>query len=123
MPLVKLAGSMLVLGLAALAAGCIAVPVGPPVAVAPPPVVIAPAPVVSEVKTGHVVFVTVSVIDTRVATVTGSIAAVDRAKGTATVATPGGSFTLTPSSAALDGMKPGDDVLLKLGLVDVGPPA
>src|SRR5207249_719421 len=46
MPLVKLAGSMLVLGLAALAAGCIAVPVGPPVAVAPPPVVIAPAPVV-----------------------------------------------------------------------------
>ena len=82
-----------------------------------------PPAVVSGVKPGHVVFVTVSVIDTRVATVTGSIAAVDQAKGTATVATPGGSFTLTPSTTALDGMKPGDEVLLKLGLVDLGPPA
>jgi len=82
-----------------------------------------PPAVVAEVKPGHVVFVTVSVIDTRVATVTGSIAAVDQAKGTATVATPGGSFTLTPSNTALGGMKPGDEVLLKLGLVDIGPPA
>ena len=49
------------------------------------------------VKPGDVVFVTVSVIDTRVATVTGSIAAVDQAKGTATVTTPGGPLTLTPS--------------------------
>ena len=80
-----------------------------------------PPAVVAEVKPGHVVFVTVSVIDTRVATVTGSIAAVDQVKGTATVATSGGSFTVTPSSTVLDGMKPGDDVLLKLGLVDVGP--
>lgn len=82
-----------------------------------------PPAVVAEVKPGHVVFVTLSVIDTRVATLTGSIAAVDQAKGTATVATPGGSFTLTPSSTVLSGMKPGDEVLLKLGLVDIGPPA
>jgi len=48
MPLVKLAGPALLLGVAVLAAGCVAVPVpvGPPVAVAPPPVVVAPAPVV-----------------------------------------------------------------------------
>jgi hypothetical protein len=82
-----------------------------------------PPAVVAEVKPGDVVFVTVSVIDTRVATVTGSIAAVDQAKGTATVTTPGGPLTLTPSGPTLGAMKPGDAVLLKLGLVDVGPPA
>jgi hypothetical protein len=82
-----------------------------------------PPAVVAEVKPGDVVFVTVSVIDTRVATVTGSIAAVDQAKGTATVTTPGGTLTLTPSGTALGAMKPGDELLLKLGLVDVGPPA
>ena len=80
-----------------------------------------PPDVVAEVKPGHVVFVTVSVIDTRMATLSGSIAAVDQAKGTATVATPGGSLTFTPTSTALSGMKPGDEVLLKLGLVDIGP--
>ncbi len=82
-----------------------------------------PPAVVAEVKPGDVVFVTVSVIDTRVATVTGSIAAVDQAKGTATVTTPGGTLTLTPSGTARGAMKPGDELLLKLGLVDVGPPA
>jgi hypothetical protein len=82
-----------------------------------------PPAVVAEVKPGDVVFVTVSVIDTRLATVTGSIAAVDQAKGTATVTTPGGTLTLTPSGPALGGMKPGDELLLRLGLVDVGPPA
>src|SRR2546423_12262 len=126
MPLVKLAGPALLLGVTALAAGCVAVPVGPPVAVAPGGVTVGasfPPAVVAEVKPGDVVFVTVSVIDTRVATVTGSIAAVDQAKGTATVTTPGGPLTLTPSGTALGAMKPGDEVLLKLGLVDVGPPA
>src|SRR5260370_3312121 len=80
-----------------------------------------PPAVVAEVKPGDVVFVTVSVIDTRVATVTGSIAAVDQAKGTATVTTPGGTLTLTPSGTALAAMKPVVDLLLQLGLVDVGP--
>jgi hypothetical protein len=42
----KFAGSLLVLAVSALAAGCIAVPVAPPVAAAPPPAVIAPAPVI-----------------------------------------------------------------------------
>jgi len=43
-----------------------------------------PPAVVARSSPATSVFVTVSVIDTRVATVTGSIAAVDQAKGTAT---------------------------------------
>lgn len=80
-----------------------------------------PPAVVAELQPGHIVFVTVDVIDTRLATVTGSIAAVDEAKGTAAVTTPGGTLTLTPSAPALSGMKAGDEVLLKLSLVDIGP--
>jgi len=80
-----------------------------------------PPAVVAEIQPGHIVFVTVDVIDTRLATVTGSIAAVDEAKGTAAVATPGGTLTLTPSGRALSGMKTGDNVLLKLSLIDIGP--
>ena len=51
----------------------------------------------------------------------GSIAAVDQTKGTAIVSTPGGKLTLTPSGPAVGGFKEGDAVLLKLGLVDIGP--
>jgi hypothetical protein len=80
-----------------------------------------PAAVVAELQPGHIVFVTVDAIDTRLATVTGSIAAVDEAKGTAAVATPGGTLTLTPAGRVLSGMKIGDDVLLKLNLIDIGP--
>ena len=80
-----------------------------------------PPAVVAEIQPGHIVFVTVDVIDTRLATVTGSVAAVDEAKGTAAVATPGGTLTLTPSGRALGGMKTGDNVLLKLSLIDIGP--
>jgi hypothetical protein len=80
-----------------------------------------PPAVVAELQPGHIVFVTVDVIDTRLATVTGSVAAVDEAKGTAAIATPGGTLMLTPSGRALSGMKIGDDVLLKLSLVDIGP--
>jgi hypothetical protein len=80
-----------------------------------------PPAVVAELHPGHIVFVTVDVIDTRLATVAGSITSVDEAKGTAAVATPGGTVTLSPSGAALSGMTAGDDVLLKLSLVDIGP--
>jgi hypothetical protein len=79
-----------------------------------------PAAVVAETKPGDVVFVTLDLIDTRLATVRGSVVAVDQAKGTAVVSTPGGTLTLNPSGAALAAMKPGDDVLLKLNLVDIG---
>src|SRR5438105_15222623 len=47
-----------------------------------------PPAVVAEAKPGDVAFVTASVIDTRVATATGSIAAVSPPKRTATVTTP-----------------------------------
>ena len=80
-----------------------------------------PPAVLADLQPGHIVFVTVDVIDTRLATVAGSIAAVDDAKGTAVIATPGGTLTLTPSGRALSGMKTGDEVLLRLGLVDIGP--
>jgi hypothetical protein len=80
-----------------------------------------PPAVVAELRPGHIVFVTVDVIDTRLATVAGSISGIDEAKGTAAVATAGGTVTLTPSGPALGGMKAGDDVLLKLSLVDIGP--
>src|SRR5438477_11451041 len=55
-----------------------------------------PPAVVAEAKPGDVVFVTVSVIDTRVSTVTRSIPALDQANGTATVAPPGGPPTPPP---------------------------
>jgi hypothetical protein len=79
-----------------------------------------PPAVVADVKPDDVVFVTLDVIDTRVATVRGWIAAVDQTKGTAVVNTPGGTLTLSPSATALAGMKPGDEVLLKLNVVDIG---
>jgi hypothetical protein len=80
-----------------------------------------PPSVVAELQPGHVVFVTIDVIATRLATVTGSIGAVDEAKGTVAVTTPGGTLALSPSRPALSGMKIGDEVLLKLSLVDIGP--
>jgi len=79
-----------------------------------------PPAVVADAKPDDIVFVTLDVIDTRVATVRGSVAAVDQAKGTAVVSTPGGTLTLSPSATALAGMKPGDEVLLKLNVVDIG---
>lgn len=80
-----------------------------------------PASVVAELRPGHIVYVTVDVIDTRLGTVAGSIKAVDQARGTVAVETAGGVLALAPSSTALSGMKEGDGVLLKLNLVDIGP--
>jgi len=69
------------------------------------------------------VFVTVNLVDPRAAAVTGSVAALDRATGTVTVTTPRGPLTLKPSADALAQMKVGDPLLLKLELVDIGPPS
>jgi hypothetical protein len=80
-------------------------------------------PVMAELKPGDVVFVTVNLIDPRVATVTGSVAAVDPTQGTVTVTTPRGPLTLRPSAGALTQMRVGDPLLLKLELVDIGPPS
>jgi len=77
--------------------------------------------VVAEVKPGDVVFVTVSVIDTRIATVTGSIAGVRSGEGHGHREHARRHAHAHPSGTALGAMKPGDALLLKLGLVDVGP--
>jgi hypothetical protein len=82
-----------------------------------------PRPVLAELKPGDVVFVTVDLIDPRVAAVAGSVAAVDASRGTVTVTTPSGALTLRPSADALTRMKVGDPLLLKLELVDIGPPS
>jgi len=81
-----------------------------------------PAAVVEKVKAGDIVFVTVDVIDTRMAAVTGSVIAVEPGKGTMTVTTSQGPVTMPAAPVALSRVKPGDQVLLKLGLTDIGPP-
>ena len=75
---------------------------------------------VNGMKPGDVVFITVNLIDTRFAVVMGSVTAVDPQKGTLTVATPRGNLTVTSSVTTI---QPGDTVILKLDVVDLGPPA
>jgi len=81
-----------------------------------------PAAVVEKLAAGDVVFVTVDVIDTRMAAVTGAVVAVDPGKGTMTLTTSQGPVTMPAAPVALSRVKPGDPVLLKLGLTDIGPP-
>jgi len=73
----------------------------------------------SEMKPGDVVFITGNLIDTRLEVVMGSVTAVDPQKGTLTIATPGGSLTVTSTVTTI---QPGDTVILKLDVVDIGPP-
>src|SRR2546425_8980102 len=73
----------------------------------------------SEMKPGDVVFITVNLIDTRLAVVMGSVTAVDPQKGTLIVATPGGSLTVNSTVTTI---QPGDTVILKLDVVDIGTP-
>ena len=81
-----------------------------------------PASVVAEMKTGDIVFVTVNVINTKTAAIAGPIASVDRDKGTVTVATASGPFTFSVVPEKLREMRPGDPLVLKLEVVDIGPP-
>lgn len=71
-------------------------------------------------QAGDKVFVTVELIDTRLATVTGAITAVDAASGAVTVATPRGPWTLPFSPGAVRDIAPGDQAVLKLEVVDIG---
>ncbi len=80
------------------------------------------AAVVADMKPGDVVFVTVNVIDTKLAAITGSVTAVDHERGTATLATPGGPVTIPLAPEKLNDIKPGDSLLLKLDVIDIGPP-
>ena len=76
-------------------------------------------PHIERMKPGDVVFITVNIIDTRIGTIAGSVTAVDPEKGLLTIATPGGSLTVTSSVTTI---QPGDAVILKLDVVDIGPP-
>jgi len=73
------------------------------------------------VKPGDDVLVTVELIDTRVGAVAGAVTAVDPASGAVTVSTPGGPWTNTFLPGAIAGIKPGDQAVLKLDLLDLGP--
>ncbi len=78
--------------------------------------------VVADMKPGDVVFVTVNVIDTKIAAVAGSVTAVDHDAGTVTLTTPGGPVTIPLAPEKVNDIKPGDSLVLKLDLVDIGPP-
>ena len=81
-----------------------------------------PAEMASELKVGDVVFVDVTIINTSQAVVPGSVAAVDDQKRAITITTPKGPLTVPVASAGLDRIRTGDEVMLRLGLVDIGPP-
>ena len=82
-----------------------------------------PASVVADIKVGDIVLVTVNVINTRTATIAGSIASVDHDKDTLTVVTTSGPFTFGLVPDKLSEMKPGDPLVLKLEVLDIGPSA
>lgn len=77
---------------------------------------------VAAVKLGDRVMVTLELIDTRVAVVTGAVTAVDPVSGAVTLNTPQGPWTSTFAPGAVAGIRPGDQAIVKLGLVDLGPP-
>ncbi len=77
--------------------------------------------VLADVKVGDDVMVTVELIDTRVGAVTGAVTAVDPASGAVTVSTAGGLWTNMFLPGAVAGIKPGDQAVLKLDLLDLGP--
>ncbi len=81
-----------------------------------------PPAVVQGAKPGDEVMVTVELINTRVGAVTGPVTAVDRASGAVTVSLPGGPWTNTFLPADTVGIQPGDQAVLKLDLIDLGPP-
>src|SRR6266851_5053644 len=63
-----------------------------------------------------------SIMKTNEATIPGSVSEVDAQKNTLTIKTPKGALTVPIASAAVDRIRPGDAVVLRLGLVDIGPP-
>ncbi|HKW95252.1 MAG TPA: hypothetical protein VJX92_25430 [Methylomirabilota bacterium] len=81
-----------------------------------------PPSVVADMQAGDIAFVTVNVINTKIAAITGPITSVDHDKCTVTVATMSGPFTFRMVPDKLNQMKPGDPLVLKLEVVDIGPP-
>ncbi|HXJ79845.1 MAG TPA: hypothetical protein VMS64_14325 [Candidatus Methylomirabilis sp.] len=81
-----------------------------------------PPAVVAGAKQGDRVFVALELIDTRLGAVAGAVISVDPASGAVALNTPQGPWTNTFSPAAIAGIKPGDPVIVKLSLVDLGAP-
>jgi hypothetical protein len=78
--------------------------------------------VAAGVRPGDIVFVTLNVIGSRRAAITGSVTSIDAAHDTATLALPQGRVTVQSASVKEGDLQPGDSVLIKLDLVDVGQP-
>jgi hypothetical protein len=81
-----------------------------------------PQTVVAAVKPGDRVMVTIELIDTRLASIAGAVTAVDPASGAVTLSTSAGPWTTTFSPGAVAAIRPGDQAVVKLGLIDLGPP-
>lgn len=78
--------------------------------------------VAAAVHPGDIVFVTLNVIGSRRAAVTGSVTSIDAEHNTATLALPQGRVTVQSVSVKEGDLQPGDTVLIKLDLVDIGQP-
>jgi hypothetical protein len=78
--------------------------------------------VVARVHPGDIVFVTLNVIGTRRAAIVGSVASIDSEHSAATLALPQGRLTVQTASARVGDLQPGDTVVIKLDLVDIGQP-
>jgi hypothetical protein len=77
---------------------------------------------ISTTKPGDDVLVGIALINTRTATISGSVAHVDSATGEVTVQTASGPLTVRFASRAIQGVRQGDEVILKLDLTSAGPP-
>jgi len=78
--------------------------------------------VAAGIRPGDIVFVTLNVIGSRRAAVTGTVASVDAERNTATFALPHGRVTVQSASVKEGDLQRGDTVLIKLDLVDIGQP-
>ena len=80
-----------------------------------------PASVVATAKPGDRVMLSLELIDTRVGAVAGPVTAVDPVSGAVTLSTPQGAWTTTFSPRAVAAVRPGDQAIVKLDLIDLGP--
>jgi hypothetical protein len=77
---------------------------------------------ISTTKPGDDVLVGIALINTRTATISGPVVRVDSATGEVTVQTASGPLTVRFPSRAVQGVRQGDEVILKLDLTSVSPP-
>lgn len=80
-----------------------------------------PLQTAADLKVGDTVFVDLTIMKTSEATIPGSVTDVNAQKNTMTIKTPKGALTVPIAPAATDRIRTGDEVMLRLGLVDIGP--